>query len=109
MERAVVVSRLGMGDGVPELSLILLEKYLKSSLENDDVKIVYAFYNRGVQVLTDDRIQPLLVQLEAAGAQLYFCGTCLEYYGIAKQLNVGRVACINDIRHIMNAYRCDFL
>ena len=110
MKRAIVISRYGMGEGDPELSLALLEKYFSCSLENQDIKDFYVFYNRGVcAALQHENILELLERIQQAGAQIYFCGTCLEFYGIASQLKVGKLCCMNDIRIVLNECRADFL
>ncbi|NWK57438.1 DsrE family protein [Verrucomicrobiaceae bacterium N1E253] len=110
MQRSVIITRNGMGEGDPKLSLILLEKYLTSSLENDDIKDVYAFYNSGVKApLENKNIYLLLEQVQSKGAEIYFCGTCLEFYGLAQDVNIGKIACMNDIRTVINNSRADFL
>lgn len=110
MQRSVIISRKGMGEGDPELSLVLLEKYLQTSLENNDIKDVYAFYNAGVQAaLEHPAVYALLKQIREAGAEIYFCGTCLEFYGLAHKADIGKIACMNDIRMVINNTRADFL
>lgn len=99
-----------MGDGDPEFSISLMEKFLSCSLENDDVKDAYLFYNRGVcAALKNDNIVALLQRLEKEGATIYFCGACLDYYELGAALKVGKICCMNDIRETLNITKADFL
>lgn len=110
MKRAIVISRYGMGDGDPKLSISLLEKYLSCSLENKDIKDHYIFYNRGVcAALENDNIYQLLEKIQHAGGEIYFCGACLEFYGLGSEVNIGKICCMNDIRITLNESRTDFL
>ena len=110
MKRTIVISRSGMGEGDPELSLSLLEKYLSCSLENNDVKDYYLFYNQGVcAALKNDKIYKLLEKHQQSGAEIYFCGVCLEFYGLGSEVNIGKICCMNDIRVILNETKADFL
>lgn len=110
MKRSVVFSRYGMGDGDPALSISLLEKYLSSTLENRDIKDVYLFYNQGVcAALENQTIYSLLVKIQQAGAEIYFCGACLEFYGLGSELKVGKICCMNDIRITLNETKANFL
>jgi hypothetical protein len=110
MKRTLVISRYGMGDGDPQLSISLLEKYLSCSLENKDIKDYYIFYNRGVcAALENKSIYGLLEQIHHEGAEIYFCGACLEFYGLGAEVNIGKICCMNDIRITLNETKADFL
>jgi len=110
MKRSIVISRYGMGDGDPELSISLLEKFLTCSLENNDIKDYYLFYNQGVcAALKNKSIYALLKKHEEAGAQIYFCGVCLEFYGLGAEVNIGKISCMNDMRITLNETKADFL
>lgn len=99
-----------MGEGDPELSLALMEKYFSCSLENKDIKNFYIFYNRGVcAAFASEKTRKLIEQLQQAGAELYFCGTCMEFYDLGSQIKVGKICCMNDIRITLNKSRTDFL
>jgi hypothetical protein len=109
-KRAVVISRCGMGEGDPALSMQLLEKYFSCSLENKDIKDYYLFYNSGVcAAFQSESIIKNLQSMQEQGAEIFFCGTCLEFYHLAHQLTVGKMSCMNDIRIAMNTCKTDFL
>ena len=50
------------------------------------------FYNSGVYMTCEDSpaIEDLK-SLEAQGVEIMSCGTCLNYYGLSEQLQVGTV------------------
>ena len=110
MKRSIVISRYGMGEGDPELSISLLAKFLSCSLENNDIKDHYIFYNRGVcAALKHESIYQLLEKIQQAGAEIYFCGVCLEFYGLGSAVNIGKICCMNDIRITLNDSKADYL
>lgn len=110
MQRAIVFSRYGMGEGDPALSLSLMESYLKTSLEDKEVQSAYVFYNRGVcAALESPAMREIIEGLAQGGAAIYFCGRCLEYYGLAAKVSVGKIACMRDIRAVLSSHRSDFL
>ncbi len=99
-----------MGDGDPEFSISLLEKFLSCSIENNDIKDVYIFYNRGVcAALENESIVELLKKIQTAGAEIYFCGACLEFYQLGAELKIGKICCMNDIRITLNETTASFL
>jgi hypothetical protein len=110
MRNAVIVSQYGMGSGDPELGLLLLRRYLRNDLEQDDRAGRYVFYNGGVRAaVLDDEVRGLLQQLEKRGSLILLCGTCLEHFGLAAGLTVGRIACLGDVRESMAMDRVDTL
>ncbi|GAB4390910.1 MAG: sulfurtransferase-like selenium metabolism protein YedF [Thermodesulfovibrionales bacterium] len=49
------------------------------------------FLNAGVRLTTEEEdFIPLLKEIEALGVEIYSCGTCLDYFGTAGRLRVGR-------------------
>ena len=102
MKNAVIVSRYGMGSGDETLGALLLRRYLEQDLEKDERAERYVFYNGGVRVaLLDEGVNARLKQLEQAGSLVLLCGTCLDHFGLTETLNVGRNACLGDVRESM--------
>ncbi len=87
----VTADRMGRGDD--ELGELLLRSFLKTQLQVEDHLRPDAiiFYNAAVKLccegstLLDD-----LRALEASGVEIIACGTCLNFYGLASKLAVGR-------------------
>ena len=110
MKDAVIVSQKGMGVGDEELGILLLRRYLRQDLESGDRAARYVFYNGGVKAaLLDEEINGLLKQLEQRGSLVLLCGTCLDRFGLTKKLNVGKNACLGDVRESMAMERVDTL
>ncbi len=110
MNKAVIVSRYGMGVGDEGLAILLLRRYLKADVDSGEPATRYVFYNGGVQAaLRDAETLDLLQQLEKLGATILLCGTCLDHFGLADQIQVGQNACIGDVRESMAMERVDYL
>ncbi len=87
-----------MGSGDDELGALLLRSFLKTQIELDRPPDAILFYNDGVKlccsgsVLLDD-----LRQLKANGIEIIACGTCLNFFELSDQLEVGRVTDMLEI------------
>ncbi len=94
----VLVNRNGMGEAEPALQHKLLQTYLKLLHESQMRPAVIAFYAEGVKLVTAGSpvLEPLRA-LEAAGVRLIVCSTCLNYYSLADQVQVGIVGGMPDI------------
>lgn len=56
------------------------------------------FMNAGVRLPTlDEQIPAHLKSLADAGVEILVCGTCLSFYGLTDQLQVGTVSNMYDI------------
>jgi len=87
----VTDERMGRGDD--ELGALLLRSFLKTQrqLEPHLAPDAIVFYNAGVRLCCEG--SPLLDDLralEAAGVEIIACGTCLNFFGLAPKLAVGR-------------------
>jgi selenium metabolism protein YedF len=82
--------RIGSGDDVlgRKLLRIFLEKLAASDVRIDFVGCL----NNGVRLTTEgSEVLESLRALEAKGAQIATCGTCLEHHGIKDRLAIGVV------------------
>ncbi len=87
----VTGDRMGLGDD--DLGALLLRSFLKTQLQLEahlrpDTII---FYNAGVRLCCEG--SPLLDDLQAleeSGVEIIACGTCLNFFGLAPRLAVGR-------------------
>lgn len=92
----VTSDRMGAGDD--ELGRLLLRSFLKTQLELEERPDTVLFYNAGVTLccegstLLDD-----LRRLEEAGVEIVACGTCLNFFGLAPRLAVGRATDMLEI------------
>lgn len=88
----VVIRRAQMGGGSEELGKTLLKGFLFALSQQDQLPTTLLFYNGGA-ALTCTGSQSLedLKTLEAMGVEILTCGTCLNFYGLTEQLQVGEV------------------
>jgi len=80
----------------------MLEKFLHTLEASDRKPKVICFYTEGVKNLcTGSALLPGLSLLEGMGVRLMACGTCLEYYGLTDERQLGQVVGMNDIVAVM--------
>jgi intracellular sulfur oxidation DsrE/DsrF family protein len=97
-DTVLLVTRNGMGEAEPELQQQLITTYMKLLDENNTLPSAICFYANGVHLVVQGSpvIEPLR-SLEAKGVRLVLCSTCLNYFGLAKQVQVGIVGGMTDI------------
>ena len=94
----IQIDKNGMGTGSEELGLILISNYLKLSLNNDQLPKIITFYNAGVKLTcSDSPVFDTLKEMEKAGVKLIICKTCLNFYKIENQIEVGIQGTMQDI------------
>lgn len=94
----ILISRNGMGDAEAPLQQKLIGVYLNLLLESNLLPGVICFYAEGVKLTVNG--SPVLEQLrslEARGVRLVICSTCLNYYNLIDQVQVGIAGGMTDI------------
>lgn len=94
----ILVTNDGMGKADQALQHKLISKYFELLLAGGDLPNAICFYTDGVKLAVEG--SPVLSQLaalEAKGARLILCSTCLEYFGLAGKVNAGIVGGMGDI------------
>jgi hypothetical protein len=94
----VVVTRNGMGHAAPDLQQKLIGSWLGLVAENGMLPGAVALYSEGVKLAA--RGSPhldALRALEEQGVHLILCKTCIDYYGLEDQIEVGIVGGMGDI------------
>jgi hypothetical protein len=92
------VTRNGMGDAEPELQQKLITTYFKLMDENNILPSAVCFYANGVFLtVKGSPVLDSLQSLEAKGVRLILCSTCLNFYDVADQVQVGIVGGMTDI------------
>jgi selenium metabolism protein YedF len=100
----VQVTSATMGSGDDELGALLLRSFLKTQAQLDERPARIVFYNGGVRLCCEG--SPLLDDLralEASGIEIIACGTCLNFFGLADDLAVGRVTDMLEIASTLAA------
>lgn len=77
-----------------ELGEKLARGFLKALLEANTLPKKIIFVNRGVWLTTKEENRATiddLILLEKKGVEIYSCGACLDYFGLAQELKVGKI------------------
>jgi len=94
----VQISAATMGVGDDELGSLLMRSFIKTQAQLDDRPDAILFYNDGVKLCCSDSLLiDDLRALEASGIEIIACGTCLNFFGLADALAVGRVTDMLEI------------
>ena len=95
---AVFVGRDIIGDGDRELGTNLMRMFFYTLSQGEDKPGAVLFMNAGVKLPTlDEQVVEHLKALSADGVEILVCGTCLNFYGLTEQLQVGTVSNMYDI------------
>ncbi len=97
---AVFVGKDHVGEGDPVLGRNLMKMALYTLAEAGDAPVSLLFMNEGVRLVADpaetEAVQSVRKLMEQ-GTEVLVCGTCLNFYGIADDLQVGDVSNMYDI------------
>jgi hypothetical protein len=98
MTTTLLITRAGMGEAAPELGRKLIAAYLGLLDLESRLPGTIAFYGEGVHLVCEgSHVLEELGALAARGVDLVACGTCLNFYDLAKSLRVGREGTMRDI------------
>jgi selenium metabolism protein YedF len=98
----VAVTSDAMGSGDDQLGRTLLKGFIYALTQQDTLPQTILFYNGGAKMTCEG--SPALEDLrslEAQGVRILTCGTCLNFYGLTDQLQVGSVTNMYDIVEIL--------
>lgn len=94
----VLITRNGMGHADPELAHRLAGTFLDLLDLEDRLPGRICFYAEGVKLACEGSpVLEGLAALQARGAELIVCTTCLEFYGLMPQLRVGQAGNMKQI------------
>ena len=94
----VVLSADTMGAGDEKLGKKLMKAFVFALTSQDEAPDKVICYNSGARLTTEnEKAIEDLKDLAAAGVAVMTCGTCLDYYGLKEQLQVGIVSNMYDI------------
>ena len=94
----VQVTATTMGSGDDELGELLLRSFIKTQAQLESPPAAIIFYNSGVSLCCEgSQLLDDLRELEASGIEIIACGTCLNFFGLADHLQVGRVTDMLEI------------
>ena len=97
-DTVILVTNNGMGNADLALQQKLIAKYFQLLMQNGNLPAAICFYTNGVRLtVTGSPVIEELKALEGKGVRLVVCSTCLDYFGIANQIQVGIVGGMTDI------------
>lgn len=94
----IIVNKYGMGEAPLELSHTLAINFF-SIINQEHINPNYiCFYAEGVKLTTTGSpIIQELKSLESKGCKIIVCKTCLTYYNLIEQIEVGTIGTMLDI------------
>ncbi len=97
-----VISSDCMGRGSEELGWALLQTYVSTIAEISPLPSHILLYNGGVRLSSSDgKALEALQALEEKGVTVWICGTCLEFFKLEDQRQVGSITNMYDIMNTM--------
>ena len=97
-ETVILITRYGMGHAEPELQLKLIGTYLNLLDQNHILPAAICLYTDGVRLaVTGSPVLDVLRSLEEKGVRLILCSTCLNFFNLSDQVQVGIVGGMTDI------------
>lgn len=97
----LVMSEL-FGNGADELSNVLMKSYFYALDESITLPSNIIFINSGVKLLTNDNIIKNVDSLREKGVSIYYCGICVDYYGIKDKVRLDEITNMYSIIDILN-------
>lgn len=102
--RIIVIRSRRMGEGPDELGEILLKAFLNTIAEVSPLPAAILFYNSGVHMTRKgSACIEALKQLHSRGVDLLVCGTCVEYFRLKEEIEVGSISNMYTIMETMAA------
>ncbi len=93
-----------MGAGDDELGRKLMDSFLKELAASEAAIDVVGCANSGIALTTEgSEVIPYLEALQARGARIATCGTCLDHQGRRDQLLIGEVGSMDQTIQVMTA------
>lgn len=100
----IAISSDRMGRGNDELGYVLIRSFIHTMLSLETLPQTIIFYNTGVKLtVKDSDVLDDLRELEKNGVAILVCGTCLNYFGISKDISAGVISNMYDIASTMAA------
>lgn len=90
----VVIGSDEMGGGDPELGKILMRAFVNALIEMPHMPAFVILYNRGVYLATKqiDTARTLEQMKTEKGVDIVCCGTCVDYYDLREDIQVGQIS-----------------
>ena len=98
MKTTIILNSESMGKGNDELGKKLMGSFLRKICMLDNKPDAILFYNSAVKLLAKgSSVLDALYSLSDAGVDLIACGTCVSFYELDDNIEVGRVSNMDEI------------
>lgn len=95
---AVFFASATIGSGDDDLGRLLMVAFVKTLKSLAPAPKTLLFMNGGVKLVAEgSELVGAFLELEAAGAELLVCGTCLDFFHLKEKLAAGRVSNMFEI------------
>lgn len=102
MEKVILVNSDKIGQGDEELSGILMKNFLAKLITAELKPRMIVLYNSAVKLAArGSEVLESLHSLENQGVEVICCGTCVNFYGLADQIEAGRVTNMPEIVKVL--------
>ena len=102
MEKVIVINSDKMGQGNDELGIRLMTNFLSKLIDAENKPQLLVLYNSGVKLaVKGSLVLESLHSLENLGVKIICCGTCVNFYGLADQVEAGRVTNMPEIVKVL--------
>ncbi|MFH0931100.1 MAG: sulfurtransferase-like selenium metabolism protein YedF [Candidatus Zixiibacteriota bacterium] len=102
MEKIIVINNERMGQGENELTTLLMGNFLRALVSSENKPELLIFYGSGVKLVSEGSAYiETIATLENLRIEILSCSTCLNYYGLADKLKVGRKSNMKEIVDIL--------
>lgn len=86
------------GEGDPDLGRALIQAFIGTLSKISPLPRTLIFLNAGARLVCEEtKVVQEVQELVQAGCRVLVCGTCLDFYGIDKDLKVGEVSNMFEI------------
>jgi selenium metabolism protein YedF len=98
----IFINKDRIGHGSDELGNNLIKAFIATIKDLSVQPRTICFMNSGVKLtIKGAETLPYLKELEARGIEVLVCGTCLNYFNLKEQLDVGKISNMYDISETM--------
>lgn len=102
-QKTYLISSDTMGAGDRDLGKILIKAFISTLKELDPLPAKIIFLNSGVKLaLLEADVSQNLKELEELGVEILLCGTCIDYYDLKDQLDLGELSNMYEIAASIN-------
>lgn len=98
----LLITADALGKDAPELAKKLMNNYLYTLTEAEELPTHILFLNSGVLTLVEGAdTEATLADLSNKGVKVMACGTCVDYFQVREKITVGEITNMYNIRDIM--------